>query len=588
MVKNSDLIIKNVFLGTLSVMILSTLTVVLGMLIDGVIIRKCLGAEAMAAYGIASPVFVLFSAVSNIFSSGTQTVCARSLGKGDVERAGKCFTATIIMIVLLSVLLIPVLFCAGDSFAVLLGVSGENQNLVPLVSDYIKGLSFGIPFLCFTSLFVSMSHLEGHRELAFIMTVVSSITNVAGDLLCAYVYKGGMRGMALATSFSYAVSTMVMLGYYFKGESTIKFMPKKAELSAVREVIVVGLPSALSKACATMRGVLFNWLVLTISTQVAVSVLAIRNNLSNLYGTVGFGIGMSALVIGGVVVGEGSRKDTRELLKTSIKYSLELNLIIGVIVILFAKQLVGVYTTDPAEVKMAVQALFFSVLSMPFVTINVVFMNYFQSTKNMKLANLVCLLDNFVLISLSAVVLGFTFNIIGIWASFFVGEILMLVIIYFLAWKHVGHAPKRLDDFLFLPENFDVPEEDRVEVSCQDMDSVVAASKTVYDFALRKSGDRKKAMLIALCVEELAGNVIRWGFKPGKKNVVDIRLTHQEQFVLRIRDNCKPFDPKKWVEIQQSSEDDAVSNFGLRMMVRLMQDMQYMSTLNLNNLLIKL
>lgn len=588
MVKNSDLIIKNVFLGTLSVMILSTLTVVLGMLIDGVIIRKCLGAEAMAAYGIASPVFVLFSAVSNIFSSGTQTVCARSLGKGDVERAGKCFTATIIMIVLLSVLLIPVLFCAGDSFAVLLGVSGENQNLVPLVSDYIKGLSFGIPFLCFTSLFVSMSHLEGHRELAFIMTVVSSITNVAGDLLCAYVYKGGMRGMALATSFSYAVSTMVMLGYYFKGESTIKFMPKKAELSAVREVIVVGLPSALSKACATMRGVLFNWLVLTISTQVAVSVLAIRNNLSNLYGTVGFGIGMSALVIGGVVVGEGSRKDTGELLKTSIKYSLELNLIIGVIVILFAKQLVGVYTTDPAEVKMAVQALFFSVLSMPFVTINVVFMNYFQSTKNMKLANLVCLLDNFVLISLSAVVLGFTFNIIGIWASFFVGEILMLVIIYFLAWKHVGHAPKRLDDFLFLPENFDVPEEDRVEVSCQDMDSVVAASKTVYDFALRKSGDRKKAMLIALCVEELAGNVIRWGFKPGKKNVVDIRLTHQEQFVLRIRDNCKPFDPKKWVEIQQSSEDDAVSNFGLRMMVRLMQDMQYMSTLNLNNLLIKL
>ena len=337
-----------------------------------------------------------------------------------------------------------------------------------------------------------------------------------------------------------------------------------------------------------MRGVLFNWLVLTISTQVAVSVLAIRNNLSNLYGTVGFGIGMSALVIGGVVVGEGSRKDTGELLKTSIKYSLELNLIIGVIVILFAKQLVGVYTTDPAEVKMAVQALFFSVLSMPFVTINVVFMNYFQSTKNMKLANLVCLLDNFVLISLSAVVLGFTFNIIGIWASFFVGEILMLVIIYFLAWKHVGHAPKRLDDFLFLPENFDVPEEDRVEVSCQDMDSVVAASKTVYDFALRKSGDRKKAMLIALCVEELAGNVIRWGFKPGKKNVVDIRLTHQEQFVLRIRDNCKPFDPKKWVEIQQSSEDDAVSNFGLRMMVRLMQDMQYMSTLNLNNLLIKL
>ena len=164
----------------------------------------------------------------------------------------------------------------------------------------------------------------------------------------------------------------------------------------------------------------------------------------------------------------------------------------------------------------------------------------------------------------------------------------ILLDIHFLAWKHVGHAPKCLDDFLFLPENFDVPQEDRIEVSCQNMDSVVEASKSVYDFALRKSGDRKKAMLIALCVEELAGNVIRWGFKPGKKNVVDIRLTHQEQFVLRIRDNCKPFDPKKWVEMQQPSEEDEVSNYGLRMMVQMLEDIQYMSTLNLNNLLIKL
>lgn len=52
MVKNSDLIIKNVFLGTLSVMILSALTVVLGMLIDGVIIRKCLGRKQWQPTGL--------------------------------------------------------------------------------------------------------------------------------------------------------------------------------------------------------------------------------------------------------------------------------------------------------------------------------------------------------------------------------------------------------------------------------------------------------------------------------------------------------------------------------------------------------
>ena len=45
-----------------------------------------------------------------------------------------------------------------------------------------------------------------------------------------------------------------------------------------------------------------------------------------------------------------------------------------------------------------------------------------------------------------------------------------------------------------------------MEISCQDMDSVIEASRSAYDFILRKSGNRKKAMFISLCIEELAGN----------------------------------------------------------------------------------
>ncbi|MDD6627945.1 MAG: MATE family efflux transporter [Lachnospiraceae bacterium] len=588
MVKNSDFIIKKVFLGTLSIMILSALTAMLGMLIDGMIIRKGLGAEAMAAYGIASPVFVLLSAVSGIFSSGTQTICARSLGKGEREQANKYFSATIITIVLLSVILVPVFLVSGSLVAPLLGASGDDRNLAPFVAEYIKGLSLGIPFLCFTSLFTSLLHLEGRKNLAFIATVVSSIVNVAGDLMCVYVWKGGMFGMALATTFSYVVSTIVMLSFYLKRKSTIKFVPKAIELSAIREVITVGLPSALSKACMMLRTVVINWLILTISTQAASSAFAIRSNLNNLYGAAGIGIGMSTLVIGGVVVGEGSRKDTKELLKTSIKYGFMINAIICVIIILFAKQLVGVYTSDPNEAELAVRALYFTALTLPLAAVNLVFMNYFQAIKKMKLTHLVCLLDNFVYACLAAVVLGFSFNITGIWAAFLVGEILMLITIFILAWKHTGHIPKCMDDLMFLPENFDVPQENRMEFSCQDMTGVTEASKAAYDFVLLRSGNKRKAMLVSLSIEELAGNVIRWGFESDKKNVVDIRLIYREQFVLRIRDNCKPFNPKKWLEMYHLSESDRISNYGIRMTFQMLEDIQYMSTLNLNNLLIKL
>ncbi|MGN1370476.1 MAG: MATE family efflux transporter [Aristaeellaceae bacterium] len=588
MVKSSDLIVKKAFLGTLVVMILSSLTVLLGMLIDGIVIRKCLGAKEMAAYGIAGPVFFLLAAVANIFSSGTQTICARSLGRGDVTNASKCFSTTIVTILLLSVILIPGFFYAAGFLPTLLGVSGEDQHLAKLVSDYIKGLSLGIPVLCFSSLFTSLLHLEGRKNLAFLATVIGSAVNVAGDFLCVYVFHGGMFGMALATSFSYLVSSGIMLTYYLQGKSIMKFSPRKAARSFARETAGTGLPSALSNVCMMLRTVVYNWLILTISTQAALSAYSIRTNMNNLYGAVGLGIGMTTLVIGGVVVGEGSLKDTRQLMKTAIKYSLEFNFIVCALIIVFAKQLVGIYTTDPIESAFAVRAFYFSAISAPLATVNLVFMNYFQATKNMKLAHLVCLLDNFVYSCLAATVLGYLFGINGVWAAVPVGEILMMMTIYFLAWKHTGHMPRCLEDLLFLPKDFDVPQEDRLECSCQNMESVVDASKAAYDFVLQKCGDREKANLIALCIEELAGNVIRWGFESEKKNAVDIRITYRGQFTLRFRDNCKPFDPKKWLELNQLPEKDPSSNLGIRMTVQRMEDIQYMSTLKLNHLLIKL
>lgn len=585
---HSGIIIKKVFLGTLTMMILSALSVMIGMLIDGVVIRQCLGAGEMAAYAVAGPVFVLLTAVSGIFSSGAQTVCARSLGRGDLENANKCFSATAMTILLISVLLVPGFFFSSDYLPALLGVSGEDQNLAGFVSDYIKGLSLGIPFLCFSSLFTSLLNLEGRKNLTFMALVVSSVGNVAGDLLCAYVFHGGMFGMALATSFSYVISSLIMLSYYVRGKNIIKFAPRQAALSSVREAVGIGLPSALSKACMMLRTVVYNWLILTISTQAALSAFSIRSNMNNLYGSVGLGIGMATLVIGGVVIGEGSRKDTRQLLKIAIRYSLELNIIICGLIIVFAKQLVGIYTSAPEETALAVRAFYFSAVAAPLATVSLTFMNYFQATRNMKLTHLVCLLDNFVFPCLAAVVLGFTFGINGIWASVLVAEILMLITIYLLAWRRIGHMPKCLDDLLFLPENFDVPQEDRLEFSCQNMEGVVDASKAAYDFVLQKSGDREKANLIALCIEELAGNVIRWGFESEKKNAVDIRITYQGQFVLRFRDNCRPFDPKKWLELNQPSEKDPSSNLGIRMTVQRMEDIRYMSTLKLNHLLIKL
>lgn len=64
--------------------------------VDGLVIGNFLGVDAMAAYGLASPIFVVIAAIGGVISSGLQTVCAKLLGGGKVEEAKRSFSAMLI------------------------------------------------------------------------------------------------------------------------------------------------------------------------------------------------------------------------------------------------------------------------------------------------------------------------------------------------------------------------------------------------------------------------------------------------------------------------------------------------------------
>ena len=83
------------------------------------------------------------------------------------------------------------------------------------------------------------------------------------------------------------------------------------------------------------------------------------------------------------------------------------------------------------------------------------------------------------------------------------------------------------------------------------------------------------------------GNVIEHGFADGKAHSIEFRVLRKpECWIVRLRDNCKLFDVKKYME--QYSSDDPTKNIGLKMIVGIAEDVTYFNALNLNNLTLKL
>ena len=120
------------------------------------------------------------------------------------------------------------------------------------------------------------------------------------------------------------------------------------------------------------------------------------------------------------------------------------------------------------------------------------------------------------------------------------------------------------------------------------VEEVVAFSETAHRYCLDRNVPARTANLVALSCEEMGKNVIQYGFVEGKKNYLEIRIViRAEEIVIRFRDNCRSFNPKKFYE-NVYDQNEPLSNFGIRMIMKLSKEVSYTSVLKLNNLMIRL
>ena len=113
-------------------------------------------------------------------------------------------------------------------------------------------------------------------------------------------------------------------------------------------------------------------------------------------------------------------------------------------------------------------------------------------------------------------------------------------------------------------------------------------SVDVKSFCIGRGIDPRQANRLALCVEELAGNVIRHGFADGNAHHLEIRIYVKDaQSVLRLRDDCRMFDLREYTENWAPDPEHPERSIGIRLVMKSAKDIIYTNTMNTNNLIVK-
>ncbi len=347
---------------------------------------------------------------------------------------------------------------------------------------------------------------------------------------------------------------------------------------------------ALSDGYRALRGLLLNWKIQAVVGTVGISAMATSKTVLSMFWAIPTGMMAVSRLIISVSIGEEDRRSLIDTMKGMLKVFVPLMCVISVGLSLLAEPLTRIFFQDPSQpvYMMTVRGIRIVPFAMPLIIICQHFTCYAQASGKKLLVRLLAVLDGVV----DMVVFVYLFiGLMGLDSVYFSyvfdGAVIVLVVVGYALIKK-KRFPKSMEDLLVIPEDFGVPEDDRMDLSVRSVEEVVGISQKVRDFCLDKGIDARRAFMASLAMEEMAGNVVEHGFDRDRKpHSVDVRVVYKnDDLILRLKDDCVPFDPASREKLRD--RNDPAKDVGIHMVYSIAKDIQYRNELGLNILTIRI
>jgi len=574
--------IKKLVRQMLTAQILSALTVSLCLLIDNIMIGRFLGEPALSAYGLSSPVLMVIGAVGSMLCAGAQVVCGKSLGRGDQRETNAGYSSAVAVAAVFSAVFVLAVVIFRVPLARLMGAN--EPELLKDTSTYMAGFIIGAPASMGALILVPFLQMAGQSNLLIAAVLGMTVADIGLDLLNVLVFHGGMFGMGLASSLSYYVAMLIGGGYFLSKKCVFRFSRKLVSRKKIRELVAGGVPTVFGMASSVVLIFAINKLLMPLGGKAAVAAYAVINTLINACNCISTGTGGVALTLSGILYNEEDRSGLKELTTLMLRDAAALGVIVAALLLIFAQPCVALFRPDASQSQtLAIQGLRMFAVGLIPCCINNALKNCWQGTGRTRLMEIISVLENALLPLLSAFVLSRFLGIPGVWCLFAVGELLNSLVMLGIIWRHKGGVTLDPEDMLMLDDRMGVRREDGLEAIIQSVDDVMDFSRRADEFCRAHGGTRKLSTHLALCVEEMGGNIVTHGFtKSEQENHLFIRLQTKGGFwTLRFRDDCTAFDPMSHMA---AISNDPGEKVGIRLAMRVADEARYTYSMNLNNL----
>ncbi len=303
------------------------------------------GSLALTGVGVCMPVIMIVSAFAALISSGGAPRASICMGKQDNESAEKILGNCFLLQVIISFLLTAVLLIWSED---LLLAFGASENTIRYAADYMRIYAFGTLFVQLTLGMNAFITAQGFTTISMVSVLIGAICNITLDPIFIFAFHMGVKGAALATVISQAVST-VWVVLFLCGKKTQLHLRKKymrLEAKVIIPCVTLGLATFIMQASESVITVCFNSSLLRYGGDIAVGAMTILTSVMQFAMLPLQGIGQGAQPISSYNYGAKNadrvKKTFRLLLITCLSYSASL----WAAVQLVPRVFVSIFTAD--------------------------------------------------------------------------------------------------------------------------------------------------------------------------------------------------------------------------------------------------
>ncbi len=334
--------------------------------IDSLIVGNFVGSSALAAVSSSGNlIFMLIGFFSGI-SSGAGAIVSRFFGAKDEENLRKTVHTTVAFGLVAGVVITLVGFFFSPQILIWMDTP---ESVMPESVAYLKIYFAGAMGLVMYNIFVGILQAVGDSRHPLYYLIVCSLVNLVLDLVFIAIFHAGVEGAALATVIAQVVSAGLCLLQLTTTKENYRLQIKNIRFtpSILRMIIRVGFPSGIQGSIISFANVVVQANVNAFGEMA----MAGYGAYSKVEGFVFLPINsftMALTTFVGQNLGAEKYDRIRKGTRFGILVSILLAELIGILVFLFAPQMIAAFGSSPEVVQFGIEkartaALFYFLLA---------------------------------------------------------------------------------------------------------------------------------------------------------------------------------------------------------------------------------